>query len=168
MMACLTISAVADDKPGLAENAHHVFVAAEIHTGFPPDTGIHLGQERRGHIPEVHAPEIDGSRKPCDVTDDASAHPDDEDRPIRFHLYQLLENMIQGDQGFCLFTGPDGDHVSVQKSFPVQVPDDAVGDDYHTPVRGNIIRQPVQRFADVNFRPALAPLYAECFHQSGS
>ena len=54
------------------ESAYHIFVGIKVHTGLPTDSGVHLGQQCRRDLDEIHAAEIGCSDESAEVSRDAA------------------------------------------------------------------------------------------------
>lgn len=62
------------------EGAHQVFAHRQVHAGFAAHAGVHLGEQRGGHLEEGHAPQEGGRGKAAHVPGDAAPQGDDEVR----------------------------------------------------------------------------------------
>ena len=79
---------VGQHRQRLVKRADHVLAARVVDGGLSADRGIHLRQQRRGHLDEGHAALVGRRGKAGEVADDAAAQRDQRGLAVAARLEQ--------------------------------------------------------------------------------
>ena len=99
---------VAEHQAGLPEGPHQVLALWQVHGGLPAHRGVHLGQEGRGKLDEVHAAQVGGGGEPGQVSHHAPSQGNDQVRAGDPQFRQEGEQLHVGLHALALLAG--GNH----------------------------------------------------------
>ena len=123
----------------LMEAADQVLAADQVYAGLAADGGIHLCQQRRGHLHHRNATHENGGEESSHIADDAAPERDHDAGAIAAAVRHLFGRTFDTHQPLLFFARSQKNGVVNQaaqagaQTIPVEAPNVLIGNDEHLP-----------------------------------